>query len=43
MAVATSARQREMGKAGKEPAVRETLNKDRLAMLDSISNAIERK
>jgi 3-hydroxyisobutyrate dehydrogenase-like beta-hydroxyacid dehydrogenase len=39
MAVATSARQREMGLIGKEPAVRKTLKEGRLAMLDAISAA----
>jgi 3-hydroxyisobutyrate dehydrogenase-like beta-hydroxyacid dehydrogenase len=41
MAMATSARQREMGKIGKEPAVRKTLKEGRAAMLDAISEAIE--
>jgi 3-hydroxyisobutyrate dehydrogenase-like beta-hydroxyacid dehydrogenase len=39
MASATSARQREMGQIGKEPAVRKTLKEGRAAMLDAISSA----
>ena len=39
MASATSARQREMGLIGKEPAVRKTLKEGRAAMLDAISAA----
>lgn len=39
MAAATSTRQREMGKIGKEPAVRASLNEGRAAMLDAISAA----
>jgi 3-hydroxyisobutyrate dehydrogenase-like beta-hydroxyacid dehydrogenase len=39
MASATSARQREMGLIGKEPAVRKTLTEGRAAMLDAISAA----
>ena len=39
MATATSARQREMGEIGKEPAVRKTLREGRGAMLDAISVA----
>jgi 3-hydroxyisobutyrate dehydrogenase-like beta-hydroxyacid dehydrogenase len=39
MATATSARQREMGAIGKEPAVRKTLKEGRAAMLDAISAA----
>ena len=39
MATATSARQREMGEIGKQPAVRKTLKDGRAAMLDAISAA----
>ena len=39
MAVATSARQREMGAIGKRPEVRKTLRESRVAMLDAISEA----
>jgi 3-hydroxyisobutyrate dehydrogenase-like beta-hydroxyacid dehydrogenase len=39
MACATSARQREMGQIGKEPAIRKTLKEGRAAMLDAISSA----
>ena len=39
MATATSARQREMGRIGKEPAVRATLKEGRGKMLDAISTA----
>ena len=39
MATATSARQREMGQIGKEPAVRATLKQGRAAMLDAVSKA----
>jgi 3-hydroxyisobutyrate dehydrogenase-like beta-hydroxyacid dehydrogenase len=39
MASATSARQREMGQIGKEPAVRKTLKEGSAAMLDAISSA----
>jgi 3-hydroxyisobutyrate dehydrogenase-like beta-hydroxyacid dehydrogenase len=39
MATATSTRQREMGRIGKEPAVRATLKEGRAAMLDAISTA----
>jgi len=39
MAVATSARQREMGAIGKEPEIRKILKEGRLAMLDAISAA----
>ena len=38
MASATSARQREMGQIGKEPAVRKTLKEGSAAMLDAISS-----
>ena len=39
MAAATSTRQREMGRIGKEPAVRASLKEGRAAMLDAISTA----
>jgi 3-hydroxyisobutyrate dehydrogenase-like beta-hydroxyacid dehydrogenase len=39
MATATSARQREMGLIGKEPAVRKTLKEGMAAMLDAVSVA----
>ena len=39
MATATSTRQREMGRIGKEPAVRASLKEGRAAMLDAISAA----
>jgi 3-hydroxyisobutyrate dehydrogenase-like beta-hydroxyacid dehydrogenase len=39
MTTATSARQREMGRIGKEPAVRATLKEGRAKMLDAISTA----
>jgi 3-hydroxyisobutyrate dehydrogenase-like beta-hydroxyacid dehydrogenase len=39
MAAATSARQREMGQVGKEPAVRASLKEGRAAMLDAIDGA----
>ncbi len=39
MACATSARQREMGQIGKEPAIRKTLKEGRAAMLGAISSA----
>jgi 3-hydroxyisobutyrate dehydrogenase-like beta-hydroxyacid dehydrogenase len=39
MATATSARQRQMGQIGKEPAVRATLKEGRAAMLEAISAA----
>jgi len=39
MACATSARQREMGQIGKEPAIRKTLKAGRAAMLEAISSA----
>ncbi len=43
MASATSARQREMGLIGKEPAVRKTLKEGRAAMLDAISAAAKNR
>jgi 3-hydroxyisobutyrate dehydrogenase-like beta-hydroxyacid dehydrogenase len=43
MATATSTRQREMGRIGKEPAVRSTLKEGRTAMLDAISAAAKDK
>jgi 3-hydroxyisobutyrate dehydrogenase-like beta-hydroxyacid dehydrogenase len=42
MASATSSRQREMGRIGKEPAVRKTLKEGRAAMLDAITAAKDR-
>jgi 3-hydroxyisobutyrate dehydrogenase-like beta-hydroxyacid dehydrogenase len=41
MAAATSTRQRDMGRIGKEPAVRKTLKEGRAAMLDAISAAVK--
>ncbi|MEI8154833.1 MAG: DUF1932 domain-containing protein, partial [Hyphomicrobiales bacterium] len=42
MATATSARQREMGQIGKQPAVRQTLTDGGPAMLDAINSVKDR-
>jgi 3-hydroxyisobutyrate dehydrogenase-like beta-hydroxyacid dehydrogenase len=43
MASATATRQREMGRIGKEPAVRKTLKEGRAAMLEAISTAAKNR